>query len=99
MRLGQRGGQTGFVIELPLKWFNEDSLIKFVRRVRERWPEAEIERIEQRRAKQVIFIRIRAGYVKLIVYRDGRLYAYGVPEGVALAIKNIARRVLGLGEA
>ncbi len=83
---------------MPYRWFSEDSLIKFVKRLRERWPEAEISRIEQHKAKQVLYIRLRDGYVKLIVYRDGRVRAYGSPEGTALAIKNIVSRVLGVGK-
>ncbi len=83
---------------MPYRWFSEKTLIKFVRRLRERWPEAEIPRIEQHKAKQVLYVKLRDGFVKIIVYRDGRVRAYGSPRGIALAIKNIVLRVLGIGE-
>ncbi|BEP17080.1 hypothetical protein PYJP_04320 [Pyrofollis japonicus] len=79
---------------MPHRWFTEDTLVKFVKRLRERWPELEITRLEQRVNKQVLYIRLRGGFVKLIVYRDGRIRAYGKPDGLTLAIKNIAARVL-----
>ncbi len=80
------------------KWFNEESLIRFVRRLRERWPNAEITRVEQHKTKQVLYIRLENGYVKVIVHYNGGVRAYGSPRGVALAVKNIASRVLGIGE-
>jgi hypothetical protein len=80
-------------------WFDEEKLAKFARRIRERWPGSEILRVEQKRAKQVIYVHAAGGSIKLIVYRDGRVRAYGRPEGLALALKNIAKRVLGVGDA
>ncbi|HID41168.1 MAG TPA: hypothetical protein EYP33_03320 [Pyrodictium sp.] len=83
---------------MPPKWLTIETLIKLVKRMRERWPDAEVERIVQKRSKQILYIRIGGKMVKLIVYRDGRVRAFGEPKGVALALRNIAERVLGVGE-
>jgi len=78
------------------KWFNEDSLVRFVRRVRERWPNFEVETIIQKRGKQILFVRLQGHRLKLIVYRDGRIRAYGPLQATAFALKRIAARVLGV---
>lgn len=78
------------------KWFNEDSLVRFVRRVRERWPDFEVETIIQKRSKQILFVRLQGHRLKLIVYRDGRIRAYGPLQATAFALKRIAARVLGV---
>jgi hypothetical protein len=83
---------------MPARWLTTETLVKLVRRLRERWPEAEVERIVQKRSKQILYIRIGGRMVKLIVYRDGGVRAFGEPKGVALALRNIAERVLGVGE-
>lgn len=79
-----------------IKWFNEDSLVKFVRRVRERWPDFEVETIIQKKSKQILFVRVQGHRIKLIVYRDGRIRAYGTLQATAFALKRIAARVLGI---
>ncbi|HIQ24327.1 MAG TPA: hypothetical protein EYH50_04685 [Pyrodictium delaneyi] len=83
---------------MPTRWLTTETLVKLVKRLRERWPGAEVEKIVQKRSKQILYIRIEGRMVKLIVYRDGRVRAFGEPEGVALALRNIAERVLGVGE-
>lgn len=79
-----------------IKWFNESSLAKFVMRVRERWPNFEVERVIQKRNKQILFVRVQGHRLKLIVYRDGRVRAYGPLQATAFALKRIAARVLGI---
>jgi hypothetical protein len=78
--------------------FDERLLVSFVRRCRERWPDFEVLRIEQRRSKQVLYVSVQGSTVKLIVYRDGRLRAYGGVGGLSLAVKRVAERVLGLDQ-
>jgi hypothetical protein len=77
-------------------WFDEYLLENFVRRIRERWKDSEIIRVEQHRSKQVIYVRMQGVTVKLIVYRDGRIRAYGGAGRVSLALKRVAERVLGV---
>jgi len=79
-----------------IKWFNEDSLAKFVKRVRERWPDFEVETVIQKRSKQILFVKVQGHRLKLIVYRDGRVRAYGPLQATAFALKKIAARVLGI---
>lgn len=75
---------------------DERRLIDFVRRCRERWKDFEVIRVEERRSKQVLYVTVQGSTIKLIVYRDGRLRAYGGAGRVSLAVKRIAERVLGL---
>ncbi|KSW11969.1 hypothetical protein CF15_04030 [Pyrodictium occultum] len=72
--------------------------MKLVKRIRERWRDAEVLRIVQKRGKQILYVRVGGGVVKLIVHRDGRVRAFGKPEGLAIALRTIAERVLGVGE-
>jgi len=78
------------------KWFDKDSLVKFVKRVRERWPDFEVEMVVQKRSKQILFVRLQGHRLKLIVYRNGRIRAYGPLQATAFALKRIAARVLGV---
>jgi len=78
-------------------WFDEKRLASFVKRCRERWTDFELLRFEQRRGKQVLYVKLQGHTIKLIVYRDGRIRAYGVRAGgLTLALKNVAKRVLRL---
>jgi len=79
-----------------VKWFDKNSLVRFVKRVRERWPDFEVERVVQKRSKQILFVRLQGHRLKLIVYRDGRIRAYGPLQATAFALKRIAARVLGV---
>ena len=79
-----------------VSWFDEYLLENFVRRGRERWKDFEVIRVEQHRSKQVIYVRMQGATVKLIVYRDGRIRAYGGAGRVSLALKRVAERVLGV---
>ena len=81
---------------MPRYSLDGDRLVNFVRRGRSRWKDFEVERVVRKRSKQVIFLRAQGSRVKLIVYFDGRVRAYGDLEGVAYAVKRIAERVLGL---
>ncbi len=80
------------------RWLDEEKLVKLVRRARERWPDFEVLRIEQRRGKQVLIVQVQGYRLKLIVYRDGRVRCYGPLEGATLALKRMTRRVLGVDE-
>ena len=74
-----------------------ETLVKLVRRCRERWRDCSVDRIVYGRSKQLVYINVNGIPVKLIVYFDGRLRAYsGRAPGTALAVKRIAERVLGL---
>ena len=77
-------------------WFDEYTLLNFVRRCRERWKDFEVERFEQHRGKQVLYARLQGYSVKPIVYRDGRIRAYGGAGGLSQALKKIAERGLGV---
>jgi len=78
-------------------WFDERLLINFVRRCRERWKDFELLRFEERRSKQVLYVRLQGLTIKLIVYRDGRIRAYGEGAGgLVFALKRVAERVLGV---
>ncbi len=77
-------------------YFDERRLLSFVRRCRERWRDFEVEKVVTKRRKQILYVRVQGFKVKLIVYGDGRLRAYGRAEGLAYAVKKIAERVLGL---
>ena len=79
-----------------VKWFDKNSLVRFVKRVRERWPDFEVERVVQKRSKQILFVRLQGHRLKLIVYRNGRIRAYGPLQATAFALKRIAARVLGV---
>ncbi len=81
---------------MPPVFFDEALLERFVRRARERWPDFEIRRIEQRKSKQVFYGVAQNYPFKLIVYRDGRVYASSPAVSVSIALKRIARRVLGI---
>lgn len=79
------------------RWFDEELLAAFARRARERWHDFTIDRIVQKQRKQFIYIRVQGVNVKLIVYSDGRVRAYtGSSSGLALAVKKLAERVLGV---
>ncbi len=78
------------------RWLDEEKLVKLVRRARERWPDFEVLRIEQRRSKQVLIVQVQGYRLKLIVYRDGRVRCYGPLEGATLALKRMTMRVLGV---
>ena len=78
------------------RWFDKNSLVKFVKRVRERWPDFEVEMVVQKRSKQILFVRLQGHRLKLIVYRNGRIRAYGPLQATAFALKRIAARVLGV---
>lgn len=71
-------------------------MVKFVKRVRERWPDFEVEMVVQKRSKQILFVRLQGHRLKLIVYRNGRIRAYGPLQATAFALKRIAARVLGV---
>ncbi|NOZ88926.1 MAG: hypothetical protein GXO15_03285 [Crenarchaeota archaeon] len=78
-------------------WFDERRLEAFARRGRERWRDFEVERIVQRRSKQELYIKVQGVNVKLIVYSDGRVRAYGGRGRLDYAVKRLAERVLGVG--
>jgi hypothetical protein len=75
---------------------DEEKLVKFVRRARERWEDFEVLKIIQKRSKQILYVSIRGSIVKLIIYPNGTLRSFGRPEGLAIAVKNILARVLGV---
>ncbi|WP_167827927.1 hypothetical protein [Pyrolobus fumarii] len=79
-------------------WLDEEKLVKLVRRARERWPDFEVLRIEQRMSKQVLIVQVQGYRLKLIIYRDGRVRCYGPLEGATLALKRMAMRVIGVDE-
>ncbi len=76
--------------------FDEELLVKFVRRARERWLDFEVERVVQRRSKQEVYVRVQGVNVKLIVYSDGRVRAYGGRGRLDYAVRRLAERVLGV---
>ncbi len=84
---------------MPKIWFNEELLVKFVRRCRERWEDFEVLKVVFKRSKQVLYLRVQGYNVKLIVHYDGRVQAFGRARGLAYAVKRVAMRVLGLEEA
>ena len=84
------------VSELPVHVFDEEKLVKLVKRARERWPDFTVMRIVQKKSKTILYFRVEGKTVKLIVYRDGRVRSYSALEGVAIALKKMAMRVLGI---
>ncbi len=75
---------------------DEERVVRLVRRAKERWPDFEVRRIEQRKSKQV-FYGVAQGYpFKLVIHRDGRVYVFSPATSVSLALKRMARRVLGI---
>ena len=73
---------------------DEELLARLVRRARERWPDFEIRRIEQRKSKQVFYGYAQGYFFKLVVHSDGRIYVFSPATSVSLGLKRIARRVL-----
>ncbi len=102
MRLGHGCGRPpqgadGVTVMVMARYeLDADKLVKFVRRARERWEDFEVLKIVQKRSKQIIYARVAGSIVKLIIYLDGRIRSYGKPEGLALAVKNVLARVLGV---
>ncbi len=78
-----------------VSWLNEETLVKFVRRARERWPDFEVVKIVQKKSKQIIYASFNGNYIKIIVDRGGKIRVYGGVGGTSLAVKNILSRVLG----
>ena len=75
---------------------DEEKLVKFVKRARERWSDFEVLKIIQKRSRQILYVSVSGNIVKLIIYPDGTLRSFGRAEGLAIAIKNILARVLGI---
>jgi hypothetical protein len=99
MRLGQ-------CIEAPLSGvgagsmrrtlLTAESLVKFVKRARERWEDFEVIKVIQKRSKQIVYVKVKGSIVKLVIYPEGQVRSFGKHEGLALAVKNILVRVLGI---
>ncbi|WP_048061472.1 hypothetical protein [Hyperthermus butylicus] len=78
------------------RWLNDELLVKFVTRARNRWSDFEVLRIVQKRRKQLLYVRVQGMNVKLIIYPDGTVRSFGRSEGLALAVKRVLERVLGV---
>jgi len=73
-----------------------ETLVKFVRRARERWSDFEVVKVVLKRSKQILYVRVEGSIVKLLIYPDGRIRSFGRRNGLALAVKNVLMRVLGV---
>jgi hypothetical protein len=76
--------------------FTADALVKFVRRARERWSDFEVVKVVQKRSKLILYAKVEGSTVKLLIYPDGRIRSFGRHNGLALAVKNVLARVLGV---
>ncbi len=79
-----------------MHWLDEEALVKFVRRAKERWPDFEVVKIVQKRSKQIIYASFNGNNFKIIVGRDGKIRVYGGVGGSSLAVKKLLFRVLGV---
>ncbi len=61
---------------------------------RRRWIDVEIDKIKVRRSKVEVYMRIREEKVKIIIYRDGRIWVASRLKGLNIALKNIVTRIL-----
>ncbi|MET1101474.1 MAG: hypothetical protein ABWW69_03210 [Pyrodictiaceae archaeon] len=74
----------------------EDSLIKLVRRARERWEDFQILRVVQKRNKQIIYARAQGYPLKALIYSDGRVRVFSPLGSTSIAFKRMIKWVLGI---
>ncbi len=61
---------------------------------RRRWIDIEIDKIKVRRSKIEVYMVIRSTKVKIIIYKDGRVWVVSKLKGLNISLKKIVTRIL-----
>lgn len=69
-------------------------LEKLYLEAKRRWVDVEIDIFKIHKSKVDVYMRIRGERVKLIVYRDGRVWVASRLQGLNLALKRMVQRIL-----
>ncbi len=61
---------------------------------RRRWIDIEIDKVKVRKSKIEVYMKIRGEKVKIIVYKDGRVWVVSRLKGLNISLKKIVTHIL-----